>query len=100
MLSAAGIADLVEKPKDDDPVVIRPRPNCDELRKSGAASVDLRLGTWFCALRESRIGVLDVRDTSAPIGPHMVRKKFVPFGDAYILHPGSFVLAATLEWIR
>jgi dCTP deaminase len=25
---------------------------------------------------------------------------FVPLGKAFVLHPGSFVLAVTLEWIR
>ncbi len=30
-----------------DPLVITPFPDVEELKKSGAASIDLRLGTWF-----------------------------------------------------
>ena len=48
-----------------DPLVITPFPNIDELKKSGAASVDLRLGTWFSTLRQSRIPVLEVDDELA-----------------------------------
>ena len=28
------------------------------------------------------------------------KNHFVPFGDQFILHPGRFVIGATLEWIR
>lgn len=46
----AELLELGEKRDTLDPLVITPTPNLSELRKSGAASVDLRLGTWFVKL--------------------------------------------------
>jgi dCTP deaminase len=73
---------------------IVPPPSEEDLCKSGAASVDLRLGRWFLSLREARTAVLDIDSATA-----FTRTTFVPFGDRFILHPGKFVLGATLEWI-
>src|SRR5436309_13869423 len=33
-------------------------------------------------------------------GAQFTRTQYVPFGSKYVLHPGGFVLGATLEWIR
>jgi len=68
------------------------------LRKSGAASVDLRLGTWFLALRRDRVEVL--RAAKASLESHMARSTYVPFGSSYCLHPRTFALGTTLEWLR
>ena len=38
---------------------IVPSPSVEEIRSSGAASVDLRLGRWFLQLREGRTALLD-----------------------------------------
>ena len=100
MLSSAKIADLLGDRTGADRLVITPAPNLDELRKSGAASVDLRLGTWFSSLRASRTTALDVMDASHAVDARMGKMSFVPFGSAFVLHPGRFVLAVTLEWIR
>jgi dCTP deaminase len=99
VLSAAHIADLLADRDADDPLVITPMLDLDELRTSGAASVDLRLGTWFAALRATRTTALDVVQAHVA-DAHMAKMSYVPFGKAFVLHPGSFVLAVTLEWIR
>lgn len=117
-----------------DPLVIVPGLSEEELRKEGAASIDLRLGTWFTSMREHKIAVLDVRNhqkaekrrtqlakladefgmlpelterirkmlPSTIAASEMVQTKmhYIPFGGEFILHPHSFVLAVTLEWIR
>jgi dCTP deaminase len=72
------------------------------MRTSGAASIDLRLGCWFQVFRESRFSHLDVYDQSAqlPSESQLTKHHYVAFGDRFILHPRSFVLAVTLEWIR
>jgi dCTP deaminase len=92
---------LENKAQSTDPFVIVPQPQLDDLRRTGAASVDLRLGSWFVAPRLSRLSHLDV---SAPTGgedlPEATRSIYVPLGDKYILHPRNFVLGATLEWLR
>lgn len=108
-----------------DPLVITPFPNIEELKKSGAASVDLRLGTWFGTLRQSRVPVLEVDDelthaaqkagitkdqlkvfqdflptSEVPSEANLIKPHYVSFGSRFILHPQSFVLGVTLEWIR
>ena len=92
-----------------DPLVIVPAPEEEELAKKGAASVDLRLGTWFVSLRQSRMSCLDMsgrrsekseRQERPHSHPHLSKTHYVPFGGAYYLHPGNFVLGTTLEWLR
>ncbi len=103
MLRADRMAQLLESPDNpEDPLVIRPLPNLGELRTSGSASVDLRLGCWFQVFRESRFSHLDVYDTTAatPSESQLTKHHYVAFGERFILHPHSFVLAVTLEWIR
>lgn len=104
LLKAHKIAERLEgSSRDpDDPLEIIPRPELQELKKSGDASVDLRLGRWFVVLRESRIAVLDIlnedaENESSPIHGKLI---FVPFGGKFFLHPGKFVLGCTLEWLR
>jgi len=45
--------------------VISPRPNLSQLRKTGGASVDLRLGTWFLTMKARRHPVLDIYEQKA-----------------------------------
>lgn len=103
ILRADKIAQQLERSDNpDDPLVVRPLPDLAELRASGSASVDLRLGCWFHVFRESRFSHLDVYDTTAqtPSESQLTKHHYVAFGDRFILHPRSFVLAVTLEWIR
>lgn len=102
ILGADQIADLLDEgTAGDDPLVITPQPDLDTLRESGSAAVDLRLGTWFLKLRESRIGLLKMAEPAELVTEsRFAELHYVPFGEQYILHPRSFVLAATLEWIR
>ena len=98
---AERIADLLEQglsAATTDPFGIVPTPDLTALRESGAGSVDLRLGTWFAALRQARRSHLAVRDGAAE--SELSRTSYVRFGESYFLHPGGFVLAVSLEWIR
>jgi dCTP deaminase len=97
ILKAERIADLLETPG-GDPLQITPRPNIDELRDSGAAAIDLRLGSWFMILRRARMPCLRSGDQSSEA--KLTKTHYVPFGDDFILHPRNFVLGVTLEWIR
>jgi dCTP deaminase len=99
ILKAELIANLLrqgENPSTDDPLVITPTPNLGMLEKSGSASIDLRLGTWFVTLKQSRMTHLKIDDH----GSQLTKTHFVSFGESYILHPRSFLLSATLEWLR
>lgn len=61
-------------------------------------SVDLRLGTWFETPRlHARIGH-DLEAAKAD-GERSGKSVFIPLGEPFVLHPGNFVLAVSLEWI-
>lgn len=81
---------------------IIPEPQIDDLEKSGEASVTLRLGRWFVALRQSSQTYFDVTHEKAEhiYEARASKRYFVPFGEPFVLHPGRFVLASTLEWIK
>ncbi len=127
MLSASQIADRLEQDStpEQERLLIRPTPNIAQLRASGAASVDLRLGTWFSTMRQSKMSLLRVddellelksaakltEDQAKQVGEYirgtistneanLMRSSYVPFGERFVLHPGNFVLGVTLEWIR
>jgi dCTP deaminase len=101
LLKGDVIATLLKKgmnPRVHDPLVVTPSPNLKDLRDSGAASLDLRLGTWFMALRSARMTHLAVGGATPAV--QLTKLHYVRFGDAYYLHPRNFVLGVTLEWLR
>jgi dCTP deaminase len=104
ILKASEIAAILESTSgaNDDPLAIVPTPKIDNLKTSGAASIDLRLGRWFRTLRQSRHPLLALSDeTNVGEGEGQVSKEhFEKFGGSFILHPGKFVLGVTLEWLR
>ena len=103
ILKADEIARRLDSPgSGEEPLIITPKPGIEELRSSGTASVDLRLGTWIVSLRQSRIsklGVSNEKDNN-PGENRLTRQYYVPFGKSFILHPKYFVLGVTLEWMR
>src|SRR5262245_6838801 len=115
ILKANQIASRITSTEDEhkaDPLFITPFPNLDDLKKSGAASIDLRLGTWFVTLRQSRIPVLEVDDelasavrraslnaeqlrlveeflptSTSTTEANLTKSHYVSFGSRFILHP-------------
>jgi dCTP deaminase len=81
-------------------IAIIPEPSLDELQHSGEASVSLRLGRWLLAVRQSNETHIEAFSGKPDRVQRISKQYFVPFGDQYILHPGRFVLAVTLEWLR
>lgn len=105
MLKSDAIADLIENQhlEDNQKLIVRPTPDLKQLRESGAASLDLRLGTWFVTLPQTRFTHLDLLDELSPSdtdASRLAKCHYVPFHQRFILHPKEFVLAATLEWLR
>jgi dCTP deaminase len=102
ILKADKIAQLLKdgaKPSNKDPLVITPKPpDLKKLSESGAGSIDIRLGTWFMTLRQARMTHLAVDTPGSQT--KLTKTHYVPFGSEYYLHPDSFVLSVTLEWIR
>lgn len=90
----------------EDPLVIVPLPR--DYAQLTSSSMDLRLGTWFAAPRPADTAVINLSESEIDEGSTKTRRppaafmaqRFIPFGAQFILHPHSFVLAATLEWIR
>lgn len=106
MLSAAEIAKaLAADAPVDERLTVVPWPDASDLQDRGGTSIDLRLGRWFRSFKQTRTksvslaGFEDgVQDATSEIS--RTKQHFVPFGDSYVLHPGRFVLGATLEWLR
>lgn len=104
-LSADEIARYLDGSEDlsiKEQFVLAPQPSTTHIREKGAASVDLRLGSWFVTTKTSRHPLLDIYadETQQPPEHNLTDKHYVPLGSYFILHPHSFVLAGTLEWIK
>ena len=89
---------------DPDPerrIIITPIINPEE--QFGPTSVDLRLGTDFQVMRRSNISHLDPMKDPLVVGRE-VQQSIEPVKvkptEPFILHPGEFALASTLEFVR
>ena len=74
-------------------IVITPTP--DLTTQLGSCSIDLRLGNTFRVFDHSRHAYIDPakKDYSNEITSEVILKD----GDQFIMQPGEFVLAVTLE---
>jgi dCTP deaminase len=99
LLTVDEICERIEERRDTSgtKLSIIPKPNLQELREKGGASVDLRLGRWFLTIRQSSATLIDIDDDQAEVLGQ--KSYFVPFDQKFILHPGRFVLGITLEWV-
>jgi dCTP deaminase len=104
MLDCVELARCIRLGNDAHPegLSVVPEPDVSEIGKSGEASITLRLGRWFVVLRQSSQTFFDVRIEAAELKAEARASKryFIPFGEPFILHPGRFVLASTLEWVK
>ena len=69
----------------------------------GPTSLDVRLGTEFQVLKQSNLTHLDFSLNKAQLAQQI--EKYMSIvrvrpGEAFVLHPGEFALASTLEYIR
>lgn len=69
-----------------------------QLRKRGAASLDLRLGRWFRTMQQTRVTEIVIGDKKSEEA--ISKEHYVRFGDHFVLHPGQFVIGITLEWLK
>lgn len=105
MLNCEEIARRLEMKVDDKRrISIVPMPNISNIKKRGGTSIDLRLGRWFRSFKPSKSSLhnLWVDDLTTENGPQAnlkTNEHFVRFGSKFILHPGRFVLGATMEWL-
>jgi len=105
MLSAVEIADALEGKDGIERLTVVPWPERATLVEKGETSIDLRLGRWFRSFKQTRtpsVSLVGRRpgEVGDPTETSRTKQHFVPFGSNYVLHPGRFVLGATLEWLR
>ena len=74
-------------------IIIDPYP--DMSKQLGSVSVDFRLGTTFMVFEHSRFSYIDPRNTQS-ISDAM-RTIEVPDDEPFIMQPGDFALASTME---
>ena len=60
------------------------------------ASVDVLLGHTFRVFHNHRAEAIDLRDPPT----HLTEQVEVADGEAFVIHPGEFVLGRTLEWVE
>ena len=104
MLGTSDLWERIEAGKSDPKngiLIVPPPANTGLLRKT-ANSVDLRLGRWFLAVQQTRSTAIDLRKarSSDEFEASEGKMHYVPFGRSFVIHPGRFVLAATLEWVK
>ena len=101
ILNEEQILERMLDPNPEQRIIITPLIRPEE--QFGPTSVDLRLGTDFQVLRRTNLTHLDLASDPATLAramvQHMHRVKVRPT-EPFILHPGEFALAATLEYVR
>jgi dCTP deaminase len=101
---------IVDAMRDDrgtgSPLVIVPAPSEKDILRRGGTSIDLRLGRWFRSFKQTHTPSFPLApprlsggDRARPTHGFKTKQHFVPFGKPFVIHPGSFVLGATLEWL-
>jgi len=70
-----------------------------EKSQVGDGSVDISLGTRFIRSRRSKTTEIDFPTLDKETNRSFQESVVVPFGEHYILHPRSFVLGCTFEFI-
>ena len=74
-------------------IVITPKPNLKVTL--GSCSIDLRLGKRFRIFEHSKFPYID--PTNPKLASNMMKEVAVKEGEQFVLQPGDFVLATTIE---
>jgi dCTP deaminase len=83
----------IKKALDSGRVTITPKP--DYSVQLGSCSIDLRLGSKFRVFNHSKVPYIDPNKPAD--GDTMMHEITVTDGEPFILQPGDFVLATTME---
>ena len=95
ILHHEGLQAAMQNEQLEDRLIVMPLLDRTQI---GPASIDVRLGTEFIELRRLERGLLDPFDENEDEWAREERV-IVPLGSELVLHPGQFVLGATLEFI-
>ncbi len=91
ILSDGDILDLLSKKE----IVIDPFPDRDI--QIGPSSVDLRLSREFIVFRREKKPFIDPFDDDPT---HFTERVLLRDNEPFIIHPGEFVLASTMEYVK
>lgn len=99
VLSATELIERIYKsdPNDVGRIFIVPSPRREDIKDT---SIDLVLGNHFIVTRSARISALEAlgKATEKDIASYQERV-FVPFGGKLVLHPGTFILGVTWQYL-
>lgn len=99
VLSSKQILDRLYRsdPRDHERIFLMPTPNPDKVKD---VSVDLILGNYFIVTKTAKFSVLDVGEstTKQTIASYQ-EKVYVSFDNSLVLHPGTFILGVTWQYI-
>jgi len=101
ILNEQQILERLQSPDADERLLITPLIRPEE--QFGPTSLDLRLGTEFQVMRRSNLTHLNMMDDPDTLAQNLREAmdvvKVKP-GEPFVLHPGEFALASTLEFVR
>lgn|GEM_PF-4443906 len=64
------------------------------------SSIDIRLGSEFIVTKLHSVTKIDATNYNDELNSYQYQSRiYIPFGKPYILHPGKFILANTLEYV-
>lgn len=97
LLKHEDIKQAMERSEIADRLVVTPILDDEQVAE---ASIDLRLGTEFLVMRRTQKPGLDPTAFTEAEIEQMHERIVIPYGGEVWLHPGHFMLAATLEFLR
>jgi dCTP deaminase len=74
-------------------------PVMDPEKQISEGSIDVRLGSYFVVTRSARVGGLDPFAKQRELNAYQ-ETLYRPYGGELWIHPGTFVLGVTLEYLR
>lgn len=83
----------IEKSLEDGRIVVTPK--LDKATQLGSCSIDFRLGYTFRIFAHTKYPYIDPQDSK--LMDEIMQEVTVPEGETFIMRPGEFVLATTIE---
>jgi len=86
-----------ENPRDPERIFVTPTPKSSQIKD---ASIDLVLGNYFIVTKTAKFSILDASEDVSERNINSYQEKvFIPFDEYLVLHPGTFVLGVTWQYI-
>jgi len=86
----------IKKALRENRIIITPAPDLNE--QLGSCSIDFRLGSKFRVFNHSKVAVVDTKNPCTT--DDLMTEIEIKQGEPFILQPGDFVLATTMETLK